>query len=58
VAEVLGIDALVLDLAQKIEKLVQGLRDRPVLIVWDNFESVCGIPGTEIQALLSPADRD
>jgi hypothetical protein len=28
------------------------------LIVWDNFESVCGIPGTEVQALLSPADRD
>jgi SpoVK/Ycf46/Vps4 family AAA+-type ATPase len=58
VAEVLGTDALVLDLAQKIEKLVQALRDRPVLIVWDNFESVCGIPGTEVQALLSPADRD
>ena len=38
--------------------LTQLLRDKPCLLVWDNFESVSGIEGTEIQPQLSPKDRN
>ncbi len=47
----------ILSTNQKIETLTGALRDNKFLIIWDNFESVCGIPGTEIKANLKEADR-
>lgn len=42
----------------KQKLLIQRLRDKPYLLVWDNFESASGIEGTEIQPNLSEKDRD
>jgi len=41
----------------KLGALGQALRDRRFVIVWDNFESASGIPGTAVTANLSEADR-
>lgn len=43
--------------ADKLDALVRALKQHPLLLVWDNFESVSGIPGTEVQALMPEADR-
>jgi tetratricopeptide (TPR) repeat protein len=40
------------------DKLVQALREKAFLIVWDNFESVRGIPEAGIWPTLSTADQD
>ncbi|OLN29782.1 TPR repeat:TPR repeat [Desulfovibrio sp. DV] len=45
------------DIASKVENLTKVLREHPFLFVWDNFETVAGIPGTTIAPLLSEADR-
>ena len=45
-----------LDAAKKIELLAGVCKDRPLRIVWDNFESARGIPGTAVAANLSDAD--
>jgi tetratricopeptide (TPR) repeat protein len=42
---------------EKIEPLAQVLRERRVVIVWDNFESAAGIPGTTVKANLREKDR-
>ncbi len=52
-----GIDATAQPMAQKLPALVKALREMPLLIVWDNFESAAGIPGTAVTPLLSDADR-
>jgi tetratricopeptide (TPR) repeat protein len=52
-----GPDALVAPLDQKLRAVVQALRERPVLLVWDNFESASGIEGSAQTAMLSPEDR-
>jgi tetratricopeptide (TPR) repeat protein len=44
-------------LEQKLERLTGTLRAAQFVIVWDNFESVSGIPGATIAARLSAADR-
>ncbi|MBK1648393.1 tetratricopeptide repeat protein [Rhabdochromatium marinum] len=44
-------------LDQKLPALTQALRDTPLLIVWDNFESAAGIPGTEVTPQLPETDR-
>ena len=41
----------------KLNALGQALRERRFLIVWDNFESASGIPGTVVTANLSDSDR-
>ncbi len=43
---------------EKLEHLARLLRDKPCLLVWDNFESASGIEGTEVQPQLSAGDRD
>ena len=43
---------------EKQELLTRLLRDRPCLLVWDNFESASGIEGTELQPQLGTEDRD
>ena len=57
VAGLFGTAAMAADMAQKLAALTQVLRDQPYLIVWDNFESVSGIPGTEVHPLLPEPDR-
>ena len=57
VAELFGTAAMAADMAQKLAALTLVLRDQPYLIVWDNFESVSGIPGTEVHPLLPESDR-
>ena len=49
--------ASALALEQKLEALTRALREHPLLIVWDNFESAAGIPGTEVTPLLPEQDR-
>ena len=46
-----------LPLEQKEELLANAFRERPFLIVWDNFESVRGIEGTEVSGRLSAEDQ-
>jgi len=53
----LGTQAMALPLEQKLTLVTKKLREHPFRIVWDNFESASGIPGTEVSALLSGADR-
>ncbi|MDE7267134.1 MAG: CHAT domain-containing protein [Lachnospiraceae bacterium] len=43
---------------EKKNLLMRLLRDKPCLLVWDNFESASGIEGTEIQPQLSAEDRN
>jgi CHAT domain-containing protein len=57
VAGLFGTAAMAADMARKLAALIQMLRDQPYLIVWDNFESVSGIPGTEVHPLLPEPDR-
>jgi hypothetical protein len=57
VAGLFGTAAIAADMAQKLAALTQVLRDQPYLIVWDNFESVSGIPGTEVHPCLPEPDR-
>ena len=49
-------EATALPLQQKLSLLIQVLRNQPLLIVWDNFESAAGIEGTEVAPLLVEAD--
>jgi tetratricopeptide (TPR) repeat protein len=39
-------------LDDRLEALCAKFREHPWLIIWDNFESVCGIPGTEVSPFL------
>jgi len=50
-------DAMVFQTAQKLELVTQALRENRLFIIWDNFESAFGIPGTEVSALLPEEDR-
>jgi CHAT domain-containing protein/NB-ARC domain-containing protein len=52
-----GADALVASMPQKIDNLCTVFKQHPFIMVWDNFESVNGIEGTEITPLLSDDDR-
>ena len=45
------------ELEARMDALARGLREKQVLIVWDNFEVVAGIPGTAVGANLSAEDR-
>lgn len=53
-----GTNARAAPLEQKRAALVRELRAQPYLLVWDNFESASGIPGTEVTPLLSDDDRN
>jgi CHAT domain/Tetratricopeptide repeat/NACHT domain len=52
-----GHEATALPMEQKWPLLVRMLREQPLLVVWDNFESVAGIEGTEVTPLLLESDR-
>jgi tetratricopeptide (TPR) repeat protein len=51
-----GTEALTLPLEQKMAGVIQALRENRYFIVWDNFESATGIPGTEVSALIEKED--
>ncbi|MBF0195480.1 MAG: CHAT domain-containing protein, partial [Magnetococcales bacterium] len=42
---------------EKDRKLIAELKKRQLIIIWDNFESASGIPGTEVEPLLNAKDR-
>ena len=52
-----GTNAMALPNQDKDRLLAENLKKIPLLIVWDNFESASGIPGTEVSALLSEKER-
>ena len=52
-----GTNAMALPNQEKDRLLAENLNKIPLLVVWDNFESASGIPGTEVNALLSEQDR-
>ena len=53
-----GISVLAAPAEEKQTLLTRLLKEKPCLLVWDNFESASGIEGTEIQPQLSAEDRD
>ena len=56
--KLVGTSAMAQPAEEKLELLARLLRDKPCLLVWDNFESASGIEGTEVQPQLSAGDRD
>jgi tetratricopeptide (TPR) repeat protein len=44
-------------LNDRVNDLAAKLREHRFLIVWDNFESVCGIEGTEVRPLMDGEQR-
>ena len=52
-----GTEVLSLDLDDKIDRVAQTLRQNQHIIVWDNFESASGIPGTGVFAQLNEVNR-
>jgi len=57
VERLFGVDALVASKEQKFSALVQAFKDNAFVIVWDNFESVSGIPDAGVEPLMPAADR-
>ncbi len=53
-----GTNARAAPLEQKLASLVKALRQQAYILVWDNFESASGIPGTEVTPLLIEEDRN
>ena len=53
----LGTRAISLPTEKKLAEVTRILKANTFFIVWDNFESASGIPGTEVSALLSDNDR-
>ena len=51
-----GLQAMAATMEDKIPAIIQKLNDTPLVMVWDNFESVSGYGG--VTALLSEDDRD
>ena len=41
----------------RIDALASALKEHRFVVVWDNFESVCGIEGTEVRPLMDPEQR-
>ena len=52
-----GAHAMTKDLDSKQAALVEAFKKRRFLLVWDNFESATGIPGTPLEARLPEPDR-
>ena len=52
-----GTNAMAADLDRKQAALVEVFKQRRFLLVWDNFESATGIPGTALEARLPEPDR-
>ncbi|QDV35081.1 tetratricopeptide repeat protein [Tautonia plasticadhaerens] len=58
VEALIGTDAIPLPLETKLDRLIALLKADRVLVVWDNFETVRGIPGTPVEASLPAEDQE
>ena len=56
--KLVGTSAMAGSPEERLELLTRLLRDKPCLLVWDNFESASGIEGTEVQPQLDAEDRN
>ena len=54
--QLFGLQAMAAPLEEKISAIVQALQELPIIIVWDNFESVSGYGG--VIGRLSQGDRE
>src|SRR5271157_4735143 len=52
-----GPQFITLEMSAKLDHLAEVFRENRFLIVWDNFEVVRGIPGTQVAAMLSDEDQ-
>ncbi|HRD68440.1 MAG TPA: AAA family ATPase, partial [Candidatus Competibacter sp.] len=52
-----GTNAMAADFEQKQADLVAEFKKRRFILVWDNFESATGVPGTAVAACLPEPDR-
>ena len=52
-----GANAMVAELSKKQAELVKVFKKHRFILVWDNFESATGVPGTSVEARLPEADR-
>ena len=52
-----GTQAMALPTDQMLSAVINVLRAKRYFIIWDNFESASGIPGTEVSALIPKEDR-
>ncbi len=57
VAALFGTDVMAADMAQKQAMLVDVFKKHRFILVWDNFESATGVPGTALTAGLPEPDR-
>ena len=57
VGAIFDTSAMAADTEQKRAALLQAFKEHPFIIVWDNFESVSGIAGTDVHAMLPEQDR-
>ena len=53
----LGETARTMDTQQKLDLLSDCLKRNRAFLIWDNFESASGIPGTEVAAFMSEKER-
>ena len=54
----LGTQLIALKLPQRLAALAQVLRENRLLIIWDNFEVVRGMPGGSIPGTMGKGDQD
>jgi len=52
-----GINVMALSEEKKLAFVIRELRENRYFIIWDNFESASGIPGTDVSAFMSEEDR-
>lgn len=53
-----GTEVLASPMQQKLDNLCQVFMQNPFILVWDNFESACGIEGFDVMPTLSIDDRN
>ena len=57
VESLFGLDHCRHDMPTKLDALAREFKNKPYILVWDNFESASGIEDTEVHGLLNEEDR-
>ena len=57
VESLFGLDHCRHDMPTKLDALAREFKNKPYILVWDNFESASGIENTEVHGLLNEEDR-
>ena len=57
VESLFGLDHCRHDMPTKLDALAREFKNKPYILVWDNFESASGIENTEVHSLLNEEDR-